>query len=189
MYPGEFVKRFAVDAGPESTFSLLDAQGREVFTGELIEKDVIAPQRYGDFTAFSGEGLYRLRIGERLSPRFAIGTGAQGAFRAMLTHSIVKGYNHHTRADDGRRSDTRKWQDYTGGWQDAGGDKLKWTISHAVSLHGMTEALLKKRIVYGSSLTDPVIAEVKHGFDWILKLQEPAGYFGWGGPSGHTRFP
>jgi hypothetical protein len=188
-YPHEMVKRFVVDPVGDKTFAVIDEKGREVFTGRLVRKSVITENCCGDFSAFQGGGCFRIRIGEHESPPFEVGAAACNAYREILTHSIVKGYNRHTRSDDGRRSDNQKWQDYTGGWHDAGGDNLKWTVSHAVSLYGMTEALLRRAMAFRPSLDDPAVAEAKYGFDWVLKLQEPAGYFGWGGEGNKSEGP
>jgi predicted alpha-1,2-mannosidase len=181
-------------------FSLIDANGKTVFTGKLGDAQSIsdwsqAKQFYpADFSAFKTPGAYRLKINDATSAEFTIG-GADWA--RPLISSIIHYYNQQ-RANTPTELDADKHLllfgsdkrvDLHGGWCDASGDVSKY-FSHLAyanfmspqqiplvtwSLVNTGETLHTQLDQWG--LNDSLTSEALWGADYITRSLSPEGYF------------
>jgi hypothetical protein len=183
------------------TFTVIDATGATVFTGDLSSPQAIndwAPGRHfyqADFTLFNKPGQYHLRIETGiLSEKFTIGDADWA--RPMIA-SIIH-YYHEQRANTPQEmkadsqlrlygSDRRV--DLHGGWCDASGDVSKY-FSHLAYANFMSPQqipLVTWSLVNAGenlhpqltrwNLTDSLNAEALWGADYIMRSLDPAGYF------------
>ncbi|HUU28779.1 MAG TPA: glycoside hydrolase family 9 protein [archaeon] len=155
--------------------------GRPVFTGRMLPKEGDLGQYViGDFSALDQPGTYLIRAGEERSGEFKIAENVyQEAIRKSVRYFSIQrcgpsttGYNAPCHVDDGRRRDTRKYQDVSGGWHDAC-DVRKWVDA---TLYGMIGLSRVAEVLRPDWDKGGLVEELRWGNRYFLKMQEPAGY-------------
>jgi hypothetical protein len=177
----EATKRFVLRDSEEREFTVVSVlTGQGVQTGRTTLREGDWGRVYeGDFSAFMEEGDYFVHCGDRVSPAFRIGADLHTWFLDKHLNWFlwqrcgdpVHGWERGQHADDGRRSDTKAYQDVAGGWHDAA-DLRKWgmTITGLWALADWALALEE------GSLKRRVLDEIQWGNRYFLRMQEPAGY-------------
>jgi predicted alpha-1,2-mannosidase len=184
----------------EPDFTLIDADGKTVFTGQLSRAQSVPDwakdkQFYqADFSAFGNPGTYRLATNNVTSGPFTIG-GINWA--RPLISSIIHYYNQQ-RANTPTELEADKHLllygsdkrvDLRGGWCDASGDVSKY-FSHLAYANFMspqqiplvtwslvnTGDLLPVQLAQWG-LTDSLVSEALWGADYITRSLSPEGYF------------
>ncbi|HEQ71338.1 MAG TPA: hypothetical protein ENN69_02520 [Spirochaetia bacterium] len=147
---------------------------------------VWGPFLVGEFDDYSRPGFYRVITANAAdySYPFLIHDDAYRLLPSALLEYLhaqrcgeaVPGYHGPCHLDDGIRSDNSAPLDTVGGWHDAG-DLRKWMAYTTLPILGLS----RLRTVYGFSRThftsapaiDDVVAEIRHGIEFILKMQDP----------------
>ncbi|MBK9579587.1 MAG: glycoside hydrolase family 9 protein [Fibrobacteres bacterium] len=178
-------------------FQLLDAGGGVVFSGELSSAQTVpgwknGPWRVADFSALTSPGKYTLRLmpsGLESDP-FGIDTGR---LLAIAGPAVVGFFNGMRNTDAGDRKigyqgeSTRGERDVYGGWWDATGDAGKY-LSHLSYANFMNPqqipmvvwSLLRSQLLAPRGTTGfrkEANEEAAWGADYLLRVQDPAGYF------------
>ena len=186
-------------------FFLLDKDGHPVMSGNVTRAGEVPGWRgrhfwTADFSAFRGSGVFRLRVsgpGARLvSEPFAIAPGllADACLSDILFY--IKGqrcsgeydaFDRHVPFFGGRQGTA----DVHGGWFDAAGDDSKYLthLSYAAAMNPQQQPqvvwnlLAARDLLRGAgserlrSLLRRIEDEARHGADFLVRMQDPAGYF------------
>ena len=185
-----------------ASFSLTDAAGRTVFSGELKHAGTVARWNTGDyytadFSDFTAEGVYRVQVGEQRSEAFEI-----SAF--LLTMRMLNAGSYYFKA----QRDSGEWLqddrslpfmggyragrvDAHGGWYDATGDygihlsHLSHSTYHnpqqasfsAYVFFKLHELLTDSGNEYYSMLKRRMLDEGFFGADFLMRMRAPSGGF------------
>ncbi|MGH9542426.1 MAG: glycoside hydrolase family 9 protein, partial [Terriglobales bacterium] len=164
---------------------------RPVLRGRLqaVASDLGAA-RIADLSGLRQPGIYQLFLGggdhesspERSVPFFIAADvwrrtlpTVAGYYRYQRCGVAVPGVHAACHLDDARRRDTGEHVDTTGGWHDAG-DLRKWmdtTMLNAVALLHLRRFLASPRP--GDPTSEQLLAEVRHGNSYFLKMQDTDG--------------
>jgi len=178
-----------------TSFEVLDASRKVVFSGKPSASQSV-PGWTGmqfqtlDFSAFSDSGLFTLRLQPSavVSDTFRIGDAR--LFRTAAK-AVVGFFNGMRNTDEGDHAmgyynqPTRGKHDVYGGWSDATGDQGKY-LSHLSYANFMNPQQIP--LVVWSLLRSESLAGVRSegiafrdealwGADYLLRVQDPAGYF------------
>lgn len=131
--------KFAALKGDCESFSVIDGEGREVFSAPVQPPVYDAPSgdnvRRADFSAFTHSGVYRIKAGDDTSPEFTIGDGVYRELTGALLKCLyyqrcgcslsekyagpyARGVCH--RADAALLENDAVRLEANGGWHDAG---------------------------------------------------------------------
>ncbi|MBM5570529.1 MULTISPECIES: glycoside hydrolase family 9 protein [Deefgea] len=190
-----------VDQLEGKTFTVFDANTRHaVFRGAIHARGMVAKWKNwhfwaADFSEFTQVGEYFIVIDEMHPPlvshRFAIGDDLfAGQMLSDIVH-YIKGqrctgiYNIADLSRPKWNSDERR--DVSGGWYDASGDCSKY-LSHLAFSQYMNPQQTPQvvwNLIDGHSrlpqqlkwFDERMIDEALHGADFLVRMQDPAGYF------------
>lgn len=168
-------------------FQLIDGKGNVVYEGTMDEAGgAFGKYVLGDFSDYTNEGVYRIKIGRNYSRWFSIGEEALKDYRNAIYLSSINWFQKQrsgnttlnwegipVHVDDGRRSDNLEHQDFSGGWKDAS-DRRKYMVTGTVGLLGLLE--IKSNLKLDWDKENILFDEIKWGNDFFLKMQDPAGY-------------
>ncbi|MBK8804811.1 MAG: glycoside hydrolase family 9 protein [Fibrobacteres bacterium] len=184
------------NAWPGDTFHVVDAQGVRHFSGTLkgvlddsaTSGEIVA---FGDFSAFTEEGLWQIDVNGRKSALFSVKHGVYGdlyknALRCFSTircgaavHDERAGIDHPIcHRQDTLRSDTNATGDFHGGWHNAG-DFGKWVHEASISVASFLWLAELDRRRSGQELapSQALLDEARWGLEWILRMQREDGSF------------
>jgi hypothetical protein len=186
-------------------FEIVDALGKTVYHGSFTNGGKIENWHTGNaypamFSSFDSIGIYQIQCKtdnhDIVSQEFAIDNHA---LFSLCLPTVLKGLNSQHCAGPYNEKDKESvffggrtgFADLSGGWYDASGDKSKY-LSHLAYSNFMVPqqtpmlvwnlfegaALLqsKKSSLY-DSLIKEMIAEAVYGAEFLLKMQDPEGYF------------
>jgi hypothetical protein len=184
-------------------FTILDASTEEIAysSKEIVSKGEFGPFTSSyrlDFSSFSKEGSYYIKVGEIKSPIFRINTDVYDGTADFLLKYMRQqrcGYNPYLtdscHLNDGYivYNPTKNGQriDVTGGWHDAT-DYLQYTATSANAIFQLLFAYRENPNAFGdkyqanglpgSNGIPDVIDEAKFGMDWLLKMNpSPTEYY------------
>ncbi len=181
-------------------YALIDA-----FTGK-VAKIYTAPKSCGkigkmqstfrlDFSEFTQEGTYYLKVGNTLSPRFPINTHVYNGTADFLLNYMRQqrcGYNPFLKdschVHDGyivyHPTKTGKHIDVRGGWHDAT-DYLQYTTTSANAIYQMMFAYQQNPEAFGDAYDatglpgangiPDIVDEIKWGLDWLNRMNPEPG--------------
>ncbi|MDR0989477.1 MAG: glycoside hydrolase family 9 protein [Prevotellaceae bacterium] len=181
-------------------YSLIDA-----FTGEEVQR-FNTPRNSGafgrmqttyrlDFSSFTGTGVYYLKAGNSLSPRFSIHAQVYHGTADFLLNYMRQqrcGYNPFLKdschVHDGyivyHPSLTGKAMDVRGGWHDAT-DYLQYTTTSANAIYQMMFAYEQNPEAFGDAYDadgrqgangiPDIVDEIKWGLDWLNRMNPAPG--------------
>lgn len=182
-YSASGVKTAIVNVAGAERFSLLDAEGREVYSGRLRrERTSTGDYSVADFTAFGQPGEYRLRVGDAVTERpFAIGGDVWRNSVVRVLNFVfcqrcgypVPGKHSHCH-DDIYAEHNGLRLSYNGGWHDAG-DLSQQSLQTGELAYALLEAAGR----YAAS--DPMLAarlaeEAEWGLDFVLRCRFGDGF-------------
>ena len=175
-------KFFLQDRAVAGPFYVIDAATRSiVYRGKSkVVHGEFGAFATGQFSNFTTEGTYVLKVGGANSEPFKIGADAYSDsiqngidyFSSQRCGNSTTGYHSPCHLDDGRRLDNGAHQDVTGGWHDAC-DVRKWVDSTIYGMVGLTRVL---NYFPTGKLADKLINEVRWGNLYFRNMQESAGY-------------
>ncbi|MBK8802700.1 MAG: glycoside hydrolase family 9 protein [Fibrobacteres bacterium] len=179
------------------TFQVVDGDGTVAYTGALSAAQSVAgwkngPWRVADFSALTSSGIYRLQLipsGLESNP-FGIDSGR---LLAIAGPAMVGFFNGMRNTDAGDRKmgyqgeTARGERDVYGGWWDATGDAGKY-LSHLSYANFMNPqqipmvvwALLRTQLLAPKATAGfrkLALDEAAWGADYLLRVQDSAGYF------------
>jgi endoglucanase len=193
---GEKVAFFRDNALGQS-FEVADESGNSVYTGKLSEPktdpasgDTVS---FGDFSALTKEGTYRLRVNGQESAPFVIGENVYGScFRDVvrffyyqrcgteLTSNLAGAFSHDA-CHTGLAAvyGTQETKDVSGGWHDAG-DYGRYVVPAAKAAADLLLAYEANPSMFGDDFDIPesgngipdVLDEVRYELEWLLKMQD-----------------
>jgi hypothetical protein len=190
-WPADAPKTVVADHG--GAFRVLDREGKAILTGTFAaaSSDIAGGWHTADLTNLSRDGYYQVQTDKGASAWFAVGEPALAAYRELAT-GIVAGFKKQRaglrgdaegrHSDDGRRYDNGERQDYSGGWFDAD-DTRKFSLTTAVGIDALAGAAER------GLAADAALTEARWGAEFLLKLQEPDGFFIYGLEEGYRKKP
>lgn len=189
----------ASEAGP---FQVLDSQGRVAFDGVLRSLGAVAGwqgrfYQQGDFTALVKPGRYRIQVRDVRSEVFTLGERVlpEACLSDMLYYFRIQrcsGIYDRTDRSLGFFGDAKRPRvDVHGGWYDASGDVSKYIgclnegnyMSAQESPMAVwnflqsAELLRKQKSQPLRALIPMLTEEAFYGADFVLRMQDPSGYF------------
>ncbi len=188
----------ASDSKPQG-FEVINDEGEAVYEGEFGQGGPVDQWHTGSafsgyFTDFIVPGIYTVRVkgtGIQTLP-FEIGSGLLASSTLPLLLKGLESIHPAEQYEDwdaaisffGDRMDT---VDVHGGWYDASGDYSKY-LSHLcytnymvpqqtpMVVYNLYESALRIRSLY-PELTEKYIQEAAYGADFLVRMQDPEGYF------------
>ena len=179
------------------SFEVAEESGNTVYTGKLSEPkadpasgDTVS---FGDFSALTKEGAYRLRVNGQESAPFVIGENIYGnCFRDVvrffyyqrcgmeLTKDLAGAFAHdacHTSL--ATVYGTKETKEVSGGWHDAG-DYGRYVVPAAKTAADLLLAYEANPSLFGDDFDIPesgngipdVLDEVRYELEWLLKMQD-----------------
>jgi endoglucanase len=195
--PGEEKIAFFRGKALGDGFEVLDESGKAVYTGVLSSPQADAASgdtvAFGDLSAVSQPGVYRLRAGGEVSPSFQIGEDVHDAcFKdvvrffylqrcgSALSKDLAGAFAHpacHTGIAAVYGSTQTK--DVSGGWHDAG-DYGRYVVPGAKAAADLLLAYEVNPALFGDNYHIPesgngvpdVLDEARYELDWLLKMQD-----------------
>ena len=166
---------------------MINDRNDTVFYGKITEAGTdFLEGRIGYFSDLEQPGKYVIKVDNEVSRRFDIGDEVAGKYYDLIYQASVNwflkqrsgntvlnwvGIPIHT--DDGRRSDNGKWQDFSGGWNDAA-DRRKFIQSGPLGV--MALSVIKENLNPEWDTDNKLFQEIKWGNDLYLKMQDPEGF-------------
>ena len=205
-YPEASKIAIIVNASSHSEFELLDEAGNSVFAGKLGEEKSWEASgetaRKADFTAFTTEGRYQVKVGETLSFPFEIKKDAwrnvavglmKSYYLQRCTYELEEEYAGKYRRPAGHPDTDCTLHPSTGkaagtlnapgGWYDAG-DFGKYIVSAGVTLGNMLSLYEVYPTIFpdgstnipesGNGVSD-LLDEAKYELDWFKYMQDEDG--------------
>ncbi|WP_439581906.1 glycoside hydrolase family 9 protein [Dyadobacter bucti] len=134
----------------------------------------------GDFSKLNKEGRFYLTSDTLRSYPFEIRRDPYHNAMDLIVHyfalqrcgASTTGYLSPCHLDDGKRIDTGKHQDVTGGWHDAS-DLRKWV---GATIYGMVGLAKAYEFEKDETKRMKILDELMWGNGYFLKMQEPKGY-------------
>ena len=199
-----FVFQTKESHAPES-FSLVDQDGELVFEGTFKNGGPIDQWHTGNgfagaFSSFNVPGYYRIELNyldkSYLSEYFSI---AQQQIAQSTLSLLIQGI--HSQRTSGVYSETDQEMrffgdradvvDVSGGWYDASGDRSKYLshLSYANFMNPQQAPMVVWNFVEAAhrltnyrsedavEMRQKMLGEALHGADWLVKMQDAAGYF------------
>lgn len=183
-------------AWPGDTFRVVDEAGTAKFRGVLtgVHSDSATSGEtvaWGDFSAFTEPGRWRIEVKGRKSAAFSIKAGVYADLyrNALRCFSTIRcgatvqdervGIGHPPcHGQDTLRSDTSLSGDFHGGWHNAG-DFGKWVHEASISVASFLwlAELDKKRSGKEFDGSQALLDEARWGLEWILRMQRADGSF------------
>jgi hypothetical protein len=169
-------------ADSHSSFELLDASGKAVYTGEARrEQTTVGTFRVLDFTAFDRPGSYRLKAGAAETPPFRIGADIWNASLWRTLNFIfcqrcgypVPGKHGTCHTDLCSRHGGRSIS-YAGGWHDAG-DLSQQTLQTGDVTFALLEAYSSLKDS-NAPLAARMLEEAEWGLEFMLRNRYGDGY-------------
>ncbi|HOX51036.1 MAG TPA: glycoside hydrolase family 9 protein [Fibrobacteria bacterium] len=184
-------------ASAGDSFQVLDTLGNPAFSGKLSTSQTVpgwknGPWRVGDFSALTAPGTYKIKLvpsGLESDP-FGIDSGR---LLATAGPAVVGFFNGMRNTDAGDRKMTyfgetaRGERDVYGGWWDATGDAGKYLshLSYANFMNPQQIPMVVWSLLRSQTLAPRATAgfrkqaheEAAWGADYLLRVQDPAGYF------------
>ncbi|MEI7955314.1 MAG: glycoside hydrolase family 9 protein [Verrucomicrobiota bacterium] len=183
-------------------FQVLDSQGRVAFDGVLRSLGAVAGwqgrfYQQGDFSALVQPGKYRIQVGNVRSESFTVGERVlpEACLSDMLYYFRIQrcsGIYDRTDRNLGFFGDAKRPRvDVHGGWYDASGDVSKYIgclnegnymsaqeSPMAVWNFLQSAELLRKHKSQPLRALIPMLTEeALYGADFVLRMQDPSGYF------------
>ena len=187
--------------GQSSGFEIIDSETRKTMYAGRLEKalsdeasgDIVST---ADFSTFSREGRYYVRIGRRNSFEFEITGRPYSEFRKAMIKAFY--YNRCSSIEDSyagdyahgschtkpavRFEDEKITVDVSGGWHDSG-SYGKYVTTACVALGRMLYAYKlfpgafeeKGSIPFSSCNVPDILTECRHELEWLLKMQSRTG--------------
>ncbi len=183
-------------------FQVLDRQGRVAFEGPLKKAGAVAGWKgrfyqHGDFTTLDQPGEYRIKIKDERSEKFSLGERllAEACLSDLIYYFRIQRcsgvYDKADRAIPFFGEPGRERVDVRGGWYDASGDVSKYLgylteANHMVpqgtpmsvwcflQCEEMLRAGNNRRL---RSLLPLLREEALYGADFLVRMQDPEGYF------------
>lgn len=165
----------------DNKFYLYDENNSACFTGQATKVTTDLGTYYKmDFSSFTTEGTYYLKVDERVTPKFLISNHAYddsiwksiNFLKTLRCGDDVSGVhspchlNHYSIHPDGRFVPT------FGGWHDAG-DVSQFEICTAEIAHALLDLSEK---VNDEDLKERLLDEARYGLNWLLRTRFEDGY-------------
>ena len=153
---------------------MMDCLFEDVYVGKLengLEKD--GTIKYGDFTSFQEEGIYRIKIGEHNSRNFVIHNQMNDPIQRTLFNFVTLqscgsnlGWNGKCHTDDSILLKSGELRDLSGGFHQSS-DLRKWSWGISAGMIGLLEYALSGKPVWDSG---EIEREIRNGCDFYFKL-------------------
>jgi hypothetical protein len=204
-YESRGCKNVVVQSSEEidlAKFQVLDSTGRVAFEGPLLKVGAVAGWKgrffqQGDFSALVQSGKYRIQVREQRSEMFALGERLlpEACLSDMLYYfRIQRCSGIYDKADHSIPffgDATRPQVDVHGGWYDASGDVSKYIgcLNEGGSMSAQesplavwaflqsAELLRKPKSQALRALIPMLTEEALYGADFVVRMQDPSGYF------------
>jgi hypothetical protein len=178
-------------------FHVLREDGERVHTGVLRAEGTVDGWRgryfqSGDFSVVDSPGRYTIESGAARSASFEIGPRLVLARTLVPVLSYFRSQRSREPWDSADRrckffGETRAPVDVHGGWHDASGDVSKYLshLSYANFMNPQQSPIVVYNLLWAETLLAAgdtelrrlMIEEAAHGGDFLVRMQDPAGYF------------